>query len=515
MAARERSVIVAGGGHNGLVAATLLARAGRHVTVLERSERTGGAAVSERPFPGVDVRLSRYAYLVSLFPRPLAAELGIDLALTPRRVSSCTPSGGRSLLLGGGDDAAELAAFTGDERAAGAYAAWERDLTRLAGHVFPTLLEPLRPEEELRARVADDRLWEQLTARPIGDALEERFADDVLRGVVATDALIGTFASLHDPGLAQNRCFLYHVIGGGTGRWDVPVGGMGAVSDALLTAAQAAGVTVRCGAAVEHVDADPRGVRVRIAGGGALEAGALVWAAAPQQLERMLGWAPSAPDGPGCQLKVNMVLRRLPRLRDRSRDPRDAFAGTLHLHESASQLEHAWREAAAGRIPHPLPCEVYCHTLTDPSILGPELRAEGAHTLTLFGLHVPAALFAADPERAREEAAAAALAALDAALDEPVAGCLLHDADGRPCLEVKTPADLERELLLPEGNIFHRPLQWPWAEQPEDVGAWGVETSLPTVVLGGAGARRGGGVSGIAGHNAARCLLSDSAGRTA
>jgi hypothetical protein len=91
-----------------------------------------------------------------------------------------------------------------------------------------------------------------------------------------------------------------------------------------------------------------------------------------------------------------MVVRRLPRLRS-GLDPEVAFAGTLHLGQGYARLQQAYAEAAAGRMPDPLPCEVYCHSLTDPSILGQALRAAGYHTLTLFGLHTPVDLFAPTP----------------------------------------------------------------------------------------------------------------------
>ena len=207
-----------------------------------------------------------------------------------------------------------------------------------------------------------------------------------------------------------------------------------------------------------------------------------------------------------------MLLTRLPRLKDPSVDPRVAFAGTLHLHEGMAGLQDAHAVAVSGRIPPLAPCEVYCHTLSDRSILGPDLAATDAQTLTLFGLHFPARLFhgrsGARQAVRREEATRAVLRALDSVLDEPLADVLARDAEGNPCIEVRTPADLERDLGLPGGNIFHRPLRWPWAERPEEVGTWGVETVHPKVTVCGAGARRGGGVSGIPGHNSAQAVLS-------
>jgi phytoene dehydrogenase-like protein len=140
--------------------------------------------------------------------------------------------------------------------------------------------------------------------------------------------------------------------------------------------------------------------------------------------------------------------------------------------------------------------------------LGDELRTAGVQTLTVFGLHMPARLFAAgDGIAARDAALAATLRSLDSVLAEPLDDVLLRDADGAPCLEVRTPRDLEQELRMPGGNIFHRDLAWPFAERDDEVGTWGVETDVERVLLCGAGARRGGGVSGIPGRNAAMAVL--------
>jgi phytoene dehydrogenase-like protein len=130
--------------------------------------------------------------------------------------------------------------------------------------------------------------------------------------------------------------------------------------------------------------------------------------------------------------------------------------------------------------------------------------------LTLFGLHMPARLFRADNEGARAAALAATLKSLDSVLGEPIEDCLWTAPDGTPCLEVRTPVDLEQSVGLPGGNIFHRDLAWPWAQDEADVGRWGVETEHPRVLLCGAGARRGGGVSGIPGRAAAMAVLSAS-----
>ncbi len=502
-----------GGGHNGLVAAAYLARAGRSVLVLERLGTTGGAAVSTRPFAGVDARLSRYSYLVSLLPRKIVRDLGLDFRVRGRDISSYTPTerDGRptGLLVGGGERRTReaFARLTGSD---GEYRAWQRfhGMTgRVARRVFPTLTEPLPTRGELRRRVDDEEAWRILFEEPLGVAVEDTFADDLVRGIVLTDALIGTFADAHDPSLRQNRCFLYHVIGGGTGSWDVPVGGMGALTDALADAARGAGAVLATGHEAVRVATDGRAAEVtyRTADGERTVAARHVLVnASPQELARLTGDEPPAP-AEGAQLKVNMLLKRLPRLRDPSVDAREAFSGTFHIAEGYGQLATAYAQAAAGTPPEAPPSEIYCHSLTDPTILGPEPARRGYHTLTLFGLHTPARLFARDNDGTRRELVGSTLAQLDAHLAEPIADCLATDADGRPCIEARTPLDLERDLGLPGGHIFHRDLAFP--HTGEGTGRWGVETAHANVLLCGAGAVRGGGVSGVPGHNAAMALL--------
>jgi phytoene dehydrogenase-like protein len=537
-AARARyDVVVVGGGHNALVAAAYLGRAGLSACVLERADRVGGAAVSGRVFPGVDARLSGYSYLVSLLPDQIVADLGMRLALVSRPITSFTPvrRGGRDLGLlverdPGPATADSFRALTGSDAEYAEWRAFYDDAGRLARAVAPTLLEPLRTAAEMRSRVGG-AVWERFVDRPLGETIEASFRDDVVRGVALTDALIGTFASAHDTSLRQNRCFLYHVVGNGTGEWRVPVGGMGALTAALERAARGADADLVTGAEVVGVAADGRDAEVAYRRGGSerVVAGSFVLAGvAPVVLDRLRGRASPAPEG--AQVKVNMVLDRLPRLRC-GHAPAVAFAGTLHVDEGYAALESAHAAAAAGSLPDPVPGEVYCHTLTDRSILSPELAARGVHTLTLFGVHEPARLFAGDgaaTDAVRDEALRRHLAGLDAYLAEPIAGCLARDAEGRPCIEAVSPRDLESTLGLPGGHIFHADLSWPWAADgcgPTSVeddggpsarpGAWGAETDVANLFVCGAGARRGGGVSGIGGHNAAMAVLAAAGSRSA
>jgi phytoene dehydrogenase-like protein len=201
-----------------------------------------------------------------------------------------------------------------------------------------------------------------------------------------------------------------------------------------------------------------------------------------------------------------MVLRRLPRLRDDSVTSEQAFGGTLHVNETWTQLNTAYSRAARHALPDPLPCEIYCHSLTDPSILSPALRESGAHTLTAFGLHTPHSAFGA----ARDTLTDAVLSSLNSVLAEPIQDVLLDDANGLPCIETTTTLDLERTLGMTGGNIFHGGLSWPFANDDERLDTparqWGVATAHERILLCGSGARRGGAVSGIGGHNAAMAV---------
>jgi phytoene dehydrogenase-like protein len=511
--------VIVGGGHNGLVAAAYLARAGLSTLVLERLEHVGGAAVSEQPFAGVEARLSRYSYLVSLLPAQIAQELGLDLELRSRRTASYTPvqREGRDtgLLIEHDEGEATRASFrelTGGDQEYEAWRAFYADVGSLARQVAPTLLDPLPSAASLKQGCGP--VWSELVERPLGESIESRFDDDTVRGVVLTDGLIGTFSHAHDASLLQNRCFLYHLIGNGTGEWKVPVGGMGAVTSALAQAAEKAGAVLRTGATVTAVESDGKEAVVSYDDGSATHRVAARWVlsgVAPHVLAELQGAFPP-PRPEGAQLKINLLVRRLPRLRS-GIDPKVAFAGTFHVAEGYAELQKAYEDATAGALPTMPPGELYCHSLTDPSILGSDLASQGYHTLTYFGLHMPARLFDGDCSGAvRDKAVERALAALDAHLEEPLEDCLAVDRDGRPCIEAKTPQDVERALAMPGGHIFHGDLAWPWVSDGDDRGsepaqAWGVATATPNVLLCGSGAVRGGAVSGIGGHNAAHAVL--------
>ncbi|MGI9086028.1 MAG: phytoene desaturase family protein [Aeromicrobium sp.] len=498
--AADHDVVIVGGGHNALVAATYLARAGLDVVVLERLDHVGGAAVSVRPFDDLDARLSRFSYLVSLMPDALIGELGLRLELRSRPTASYTPHEGAGLLVETDEGEATRRSFhalTGSDDEFKAWRHFNADVQRLTRAVARTLLDPLPHIGDLRDSV-DMATWTDVVDEPLGVALIRRFQHDVVRGIVGTDGLIGTFASLHDPSLAQNRCFLFHRLGSGTGEWRVPVGGMGAVTAELERVACEAGAVLRTGCAVEEIDAGEGSVVVT-GDGFEVSADHVLSGVAPYVLAGLLG--DPLPERPsGSQFKVNLLVSRLPRLRSGD-DPAVAFAGTFHLNEAMTQLEKLHAAATRGEAPF-ASGELYCHTLTDRSILGPGIAGSAAQTLTYFGLHTP---YENLPNDAAGRAAYRQfLEALNAHLDEPVEPLILG-------VEHKTPAQVEAELAMPGGNIFHGGIAWPWLEEGEKPHSaaerWGVATTHDRVLMCGSGARRGGNVSGISGHHAAHALL--------
>ncbi|MGZ6876701.1 MAG: phytoene desaturase family protein [Nocardioidaceae bacterium] len=510
-------VVIVGGGHNGLVAAAYLAKADVDVLVLERLKNTGGAAVSTETFPGLPARLSRYSSLVGLLPQQIIDDLGLDLQLRSRTTASFTPTlrdGKHSGLLverpEGSDTRESFRALTGSDQEHDAWRAFYGEVSDFAQLVAPTMLEPLRTAREMQGQ-STGSIWEQLVEQPIGETIEKRFSDDTVRGLVATDALIGTFADLNDPSLLQNRTFLYHLLGNGTGEWRVPVGGMGAITDALLEAARAAGATVLTGCGVSAVESDGATAATTWHDGTSWHSAASDWVlsnVAPWVLQVLLGEEPG--DRPeGSQLKVNLLLERLPTLKSGAL-PTQAFAGSFHVGESYSQLQAAYADAEAGRVPTTMPGALHCHSLTDPSILGP-LAEKGMHSMTYFGLHTPARLFENDLAATRDLAVERALDAINEHIEEPIESLLALDENGQPCLEAKAPQDIDEALAMPGGHIFHGDLSWPWAANRARLDTpahrWGVATDLDNVLLCGSGARRGGSVSGIGGHNAAQAVL--------
>ena len=515
-------VVILGGGHNGLVAASYLGRAGLSVLLLEKNDYLGGAATSQRVFPDYEANLSRYSYLVSLFPEKIMRDLGLNLELRRRAIGSFTPyaKDGRNdgLLLSNVSEAVSresIRALTGCELEFEQMRRFYHLSRVFAEQVWETMLEPLPAKDAFRQRFQANEVareaWRSLVEEPLGLVIERYLQNDLLRGLVLTDGKIGVLTHPHDPTLLQNRCFLYHLIGNKTGEWKVPVGGMGGLARALEESARANGAEMRTGVGIKSLSLTSQRRSVEFEWEGkteAVEADFVLVNFGRNVLAKILGLRhePAANDE-GSVFKINMLLRRLPKLKATRSPASAAFCGTFHIDEGYEQMNLSWEQAVAGRLPEKIPSEVYCHTLTDDSILSPELRERGFQTMTLFGLDTPWPLFDGNNEAMRAQAEKRFIQGMNQWLEEPLEDCLAIARDGSPCLESKSPVDIEQALGLYHGNIFQNALTFPFAETEEQVGQWGVETGFDRVFFCGSTAQRGGAVSGIPGHNAAMKVL--------
>ena len=513
-------VVILGAGHNGLVAASYLARAGLSVLLLEKNDYIGGATTSQKLFPDHDARLSRYSYLVSLFPEKIIRDLELTLELRRRATGSFTPyikSGQHDGLLISNVDEEQtrqsIVDLTGSETEFEQMQKFYHLSRVFAEHAWDSMIEPLVSKEEMKRRFETDDLsreaWRSLAEEPLGRALERYLQNDLVRGLVLSDAKIGIFTHPHDPSLVQNRCFLYHLIGNKTGEWKVPVGGMGAVTRELEDAARSAGAEFLTNVDLVDVDLTTRAVAFEVDGNKqTVDAGFLLVNFGRNVLAKYSGKAyqPEAADE-GSVFKINMLLRRLPKLKAKKYPPEQAWCGTFHSDEGYEQMNASYEQAAKGRLPDNTPCEVYCHTLTDNSIVSPELREKGFHTMTLFGLDAPYSLFTKENEKMRKQAEKKFLESMNQWLEERLEDCLAIARDGSLCIESKSPVDIEDSLGMYHGNIFQDAPTWPFATKKEQVGTWGVETEWENVFLCGSSALRGGAVSGVPGHNAARKVL--------
>ncbi|MDP9292593.1 MAG: NAD(P)/FAD-dependent oxidoreductase, partial [Verrucomicrobiota bacterium] len=505
-------VVILGAGHNGLVAAAYLAGVGLNVLLLEKNDYIGGATTSQKLFPDYDAYLSRYAYLVSLLPDKIIRDLGLNLELRTRTTASFTPyiKDGihNGLLLSNVSDDLSRQSIL---ELTGGVTEFEQlkrfyQLARIFGEqVWDTMLQPLPAKDDLYRRFDADatsrEAWKSLVEEPLGCAVERYLADDLVRGLVFTDAKIGVFTHPHDPELLQNRCFLYHLIGNKTGEWKVPVGGMGAVARELEKAARQAGAEILTRVQLRSLDVTgkARSVEFELDGKSeVVEARYLLVNFGLNVLAKLLrtSHTPDKTDE-GSVFKMNMLLHRLPKLKAANHAATDAFCGTFHCDEGYDQMKASYNQALEGKLPDSPPCELYCHTLTDDSILSAELRAKGFHTLTLFGLDTPWPLFSESNEASRGLVEQRFLDGVNEWLDEPLENCLATAGDGSLCIEAKSPVDIEHELGLYHGNIFQNALTFPFAETKEQAGSWGVETEFANVYLCGSSALRGGAVSGI------------------
>ncbi len=506
--------IVIGAGHNGLVCAALLARAGRRVLVLEARERTGGAAVTREFSPGF--RASTGAHLLYGVP----ASLGATLALDDHGLRAAADRLPTTSLLADGAAADVDAGAAGIE--APARAAFDRRITRFASYLAelhsrppPRLgttawsdrFELLRLGFGLRRLGRRDmRELLRIGAMNAYDLLDETFASEPLKGALAFDAVLGTNFGPRSPGSVFT--WLHRLAGlsagGGRGLWH-PQGGVGALSAALESAARAAGATVRTGAPVARilVDAD-RASGVELESGERVAARVVVSGADPKTtLLRLLGTGHLDAGfarrvrhlrNTGLAAKLHLALDRAPSFT--GVDPQ-RLRGRLVIAPSMGYVERAFDHSKYAEWSAAPVMEI-----TVPSLADPSLAPSGAHVLSAIVQYLPYAVAGGwDAERPR---------ALDAIL-----GTLERHAPGLRrsvvAAELLAPPDIEREYGIAGGHWHHLELALDQFHLLRPTpGAHGHATPVPGLYLCGAGCHPGGGVTGLPGRNAAQFILRQS-----
>jgi len=527
MAARYDAIVI-GGGHNGLVHAAYLARAGWKVLVLERRHVTGGAAVTEEVFPGF--RYSVASYVVSLLRPEIIRDLGLrerGLELLPLEGTFTPMPDGNHLWRPGkpDEDRREIARHSQSD--AGAYADYGRTMARMARAIQPVLdITPPDPGTpglpDLRGALSLAGLFHSLAARDRYDLLrlltmsaldlvDDWFETDVLRATLAASGIIGTFLGIRSPGTAY--VLLHHYMGeidGAVRAWGVPRGGTGAVSDAIRSAALAAGAEVRTGAGV-------RKIRIRngeVAGVG-LESGEeirarIVSSSVDPRLTflRMVGEENLPTEFVadvrryrfrGSSGKVNLALDGLPEFRARP-GAGPHLQGAISISPSVDYMQQAYDDAVHGDFSRRPYLDIVIPSLSDPSV-----APAGKHVMSCFVQYAPYHLRHGAWDERRDEFGNTVLDTL-AEHAPNIREILLH-------MQVLTPLDLEREFGLTEGNIFQGEMSLEQMFFMRPVPGWArYRTPIPHLYMCGSATHPGGGIMGAPGRNAAREVLRDHRG---
>jgi phytoene dehydrogenase-like protein len=518
----DLDAIVIGAGHNGLTCAAYLGMAGLRVRVLERRGVVGGAAVTEEFFPGF--RNSTAAYAVSLLQAKVIRDLKLHehgLRIVERRAQNFLPQpDGRYLLTGEGRTETQIAKFSGKDAAR--YGAYQAEIGRVAGVLRDLVLQAppnlALPRFELGKLAAiGKRLWQEaavtaalrLLRRSAGDLLDGWFESDPIKAVLGFDAVVGNLASPYTPGSAY--VLLHHVFGevnGKPGVWGHAIGGMGAITQAMASAAGAHGVRINLNAAVREVIVErDRATGVVLKDGTALRARAVVANVNPQHLFQTLVPREAVPRAMATRMKtwkagsgtfrMNVALSKLP---DFAALPGagDHHTAGIILAPSLSYMDQAYRDCVShgwSRAP--------IVEMLIPSTLDDSLAPPGAHVASLFCQHVaPRFADGTSWDDHRETVA-------DLMIDtvEAYAPGFKSSVLGRQSL---SPLDLEQMFGLPNGDIFHGALTLDQLFSLRPMrGYAGYRMPLPGLYLCGSGAHPGGGVTGAPGHNAAQAVIAD------
>jgi phytoene dehydrogenase-like protein len=524
--AGKYDAIIIGAGHNGLVTACYLGRAGWRVLVLERRPLVGGACVTEEVFPGFKV--STAAYVNSLFRKEIIRELKLQehgFAVLERSPSSFTPfPDGRYLLLGPDAEMTrrEIAKFSA--RDAENYSSYEAMLERVADVIEPTLIET--PPDVLRLGLRDLwRLWKlgrrfralgsagmaeavEILTGPARPILDRWFESEELKATLATDAIIGAMASPSMPGTAY--VLFHHVMGetnGKRGVWGYVRGGMGGLTQALASAARGVGVEIRCGVEVKQIAVENnRAVGVVLGSGEEVRASTIASNAdanvtftrllAPQHLPADFLDGVRRISYDSASLKINVALSELPDFKAcPGTQPGPQHRGTIHICPDLDFIEHAYDDAKYGK-----PSERPLLECTIPSVVDSSVAPPGKHLMSMFIQYAPYKLRGTTWDEQREVFADRCFDLLN-----EYAPNFKRSVIAR---QVLTPLDLERTFGLTGGNIFQGAMTLNQLFFFRPLPGWaGYRTPLKGLFLCGSAAHPGGGVMGAAGLNAARVIL--------